>query len=98
MIKTLEFTNFRVLKHSTCELNQCTLLLGPNGSGKSTVITALQLFAEWARGRMEIHHPTQKIKRKPEADDASFGVARGAAVEVAVDWMEGNMRHRFTLK
>jgi predicted ATPase len=45
MIQSIEFSNFKALRHTALPLSPFTLLLGPNGSGKSTVLQALQDIA-----------------------------------------------------
>jgi len=45
MIESIQFHNFKVLRHTTLPLDRCTILVGPNGSGKTTVLQAMQLLA-----------------------------------------------------
>lgn len=42
MIDSIEFRNFKVLRHAKLTLGPFTLIVGPNGSGKSTVLKAFE--------------------------------------------------------
>ncbi len=44
MIKSVKFTNYKVLQDATLPLGPLTLIVGPNGSGKSTALQALARF------------------------------------------------------
>ena len=57
MIKTITFTNFKVLRDVTLDLGPVTLLIGPNGSGKSTVLQGLL----WMGDRAPKPSPTVRV-------------------------------------
>jgi len=75
MIKTITFSNFKVLRDVTLDLGPFTLLIGPNGSGKSTVLQALLWMADRAG------NPTPTVGVAPEGK---------AHIKVVVEWDEPN--------
>ena len=63
MIESIEFTNFKALRHTTLPLSPFTLLLGPNGSGKTSVLQILEgitgLIPPHGKGvQNKINYPT----------------------------------------
>jgi predicted ATPase len=45
MIKSIKFSNFKVLRDATLPLSRFTLLVGPNGSGKGTAMQGISMAA-----------------------------------------------------
>ena len=74
MIESVEFRNFRILRHTTLPLSRLTLIVGPNGSGKSTAIQALSAVAH--PGNFHFHRVVT-VDLQPTDE---------ARVEVVVSW------------
>ncbi len=84
-IKSVDFVNFKVLRHTSLPLARFSLLIGPNGSGKSTAIQGLRV----------IHGGAQGFDRLVSA--GSDATAGGTKVSVTVHWgepIEGAQSHR----
>lgn len=71
MIESIQFKNFKVLRHAELKLRPFNIIVGPNGSGKSTVFKALEAL---------------KNPGQPAEFLRTVGVPQNLAVQVETKW------------
>jgi len=84
MIESIEFTNFKALRHTTLPLAPFTLLLGPNGSGKSTVLQVIQDIAVLAQQPVRNQQGTNLVYTSQVWATARSVTAKDPAIATSV--------------
>lgn len=84
MFESIQFRNFKVLRHAVLPLHRFTLIIGPNSSGKSTALEAITRL--------------RQIENIDVNTIRSVGASRTEAVEIKIKSDESAGGEAFTLR
>jgi predicted ATPase len=90
MIRTVEFRNFKALRHVKLDLERFTVLVGPNSSGKTSILEGLYYLAQPRNARTPI------IEFVPKDLVVIWNRGAKGAIEISIEATEGLCKAVFT--
>lgn len=77
MLVSLELENYQSHKHTKLDIGKYTCIVGRSSSGKSSIIRALQLLANNARGSSYVRQGTKQCRVTLTQPECAISVVRG---------------------